>query len=111
MIFKVVLLDSAERDLKGLRKYLIQRFSMAEWTVALKTIRHTLGTLAQYPLSGHPVDPLNDPAFQRFRQSIAGMNRIVYEVRGDTVYVYAILDTRRSYVELLRRRAGDRPRS
>lgn len=104
MTSRVVLLESAERDLKELRKYLLSHFSVAEWNVASKQIKLALQHIKQFPLSGHALDLLPDAAFNRFRQSVTGRNRIVYEKRGDTIYVHAILDTRRSYMDLLRRR-------
>lgn len=111
MTFKVVLLESAEHDLNELKAYLVRAFSAHVWSSTSRQIKHTLGTLRHFPFSGDALDLLTEPMFADFRQILSGMNRIIYEVRGGTVFIHAILDTRRNYVDLLRRRghAGSGP--
>ena len=40
----------------------------------------------------------------QYRQVIAGMNQIIYEIRGQTLYIHVICDTRKEMRDLLTRR-------
>jgi hypothetical protein len=40
----------------------------------------------------------------QYRQTLSGMNRIIYEVRQDTVFIHIIVDTRRDIASVLMRR-------
>ncbi len=37
----------------------------------------------------------------QFRQILSGKNRVIYEVRQDTVFIHAIIDTRRDMMAFL----------
>jgi hypothetical protein len=39
-----------------------------------------------------------------YRQVLCGMNRIIYEIRQDVVFIHAVVDVRRDMVSLLTRR-------
>jgi hypothetical protein len=39
-----------------------------------------------------------------YRQVVSGMNRIIYEIRQDAVFIHAVVDVRRDMVSLLTKR-------
>jgi hypothetical protein len=40
----------------------------------------------------------------QYRQILSGMNRIIYEVRQDAVYIHLVVDTRRDLKDVLMQR-------
>lgn len=101
---KVVILQSAEMDLKSLRRYIVKNFGASVWQASYVQIKNNINTLKKYPLSGTTPDELEQLNLFQFRQVISGMNRIVYEIRDEIIYVHLICDTRRELQGLLTRR-------
>jgi plasmid stabilization system protein ParE len=101
---KIVILESAELDLKDLRSYIIKEFSARTWQKTFKQIKTSIRQLASFPMLGSIPDELQTLNLTQYRQVLSGMNRIIYEVRQDTVYIHLIVDTRRDMISFLLRR-------
>jgi len=101
---KVVILESAEYDLKELRAYLVKNFSVATWESSYSQIKTVIRHLQMFPLAGAIPDEFESLDLTQYRQVMAGMNRIIYEVRTETVYIHIIVDARRDLKSLLMRR-------
>lgn len=101
---KVVILDSAEQDLKELRSYVVKNFSQATWLKTYSKLKESIRNLATFPLLGAIPPELETLNMNQYRQIISGMNRVVYEPRADAVYIYMIVDTRRDLETLLMQR-------
>ena len=101
---KVVFLHDAEGDLKELRRYIASKFGKDTWLETKHQIKTAARSLATSPQSGHIPDELAELGMTQYRQVISGMNRIIYEVRGDLLYVHIVCDTRRDLRDLLTRR-------
>ncbi len=102
--FRVVILDSAEQDLKELRAYVIKNFSIKVWRSTFEKIKETMRNLQHFPQAGLIPDEILKLNLTHYRQVLSGMNRIVYEVRQDNIYVHVITDVRRDMNSLLIRR-------
>lgn len=100
----VVILESAERDLKDLRSYLVKNFSSEVWRETYGKLKEAIRHLQDFPLSGSIPDEIGKFGLTRFRQVVSGRNRIIYEVRQDRIYVHVIVDVRRDMTALLTRR-------
>ena len=101
---KIVLLASAELDLKELRSYIVKDFSAATWQKTFQQIKASVWNLASLPMQGAIPDELQTLNLTQFRQVLSGMNRIIYEVRQDTIYVHLIVNSRRDFLPFLLRR-------
>lgn len=101
---KVVVLASAEQDLQELRAYLVKNFSTTVWQATYSDLKKTIRHLAQFPLMGGVPDVLESLQLVQYRQVLSGKNRIIYEVRGDLVFVHLIVDVRRDMASVLMRR-------
>ncbi|MFZ6767743.1 type II toxin-antitoxin system RelE/ParE family toxin [Undibacterium sp. Di26W] len=101
---RIVILASAEQDLKELRSYLIKNFSAKTWQDSYSKIKDAIRHLQQFPYAGIIPDELEKLSLSQYRQVLSGMNRIIYEVRQDTAYIHIIADTRRDMSGLLTRR-------
>ncbi|WP_348695581.1 type II toxin-antitoxin system RelE/ParE family toxin [Duganella fentianensis] len=104
MTHRVVLLASAEQDLKDLKAYLLKNFSSETWVSTYTLIKHTIRQLQHFPEAGTIPDELEKLNLVQYRQVLSGMNRIIYEVRQGVVYVHIIADVRRDRKTLLTRR-------
>jgi len=101
---RAVFLAEAEKDLRALRKYLIRQFDKATWLHAYAGIKATVRAAAAFPQSGTILPELEAVGLMQYRQVLAGMNRIIYEVHGDMLYIHIVCDTRRDLRSLLARR-------
>ncbi|HEY5582151.1 MAG TPA: type II toxin-antitoxin system RelE/ParE family toxin [Rhodoferax sp.] len=101
---KVVLLASAEADLRALRGYIVRNFSVSTWSDTYAKIKTSVRNLATYPLLGNIPAELDLLNLTQYRQILSGMNRIIYEVRQDAVYAHIIVDARRDLKDVLMQR-------
>jgi plasmid stabilization system protein ParE len=104
MKYTVVILKSAEQDLRELKAYLVRQFGINVWNDCYHQIKAAIDNLKAFPFSGTTPDELQRINLAQYHQAIAGKNRIIYEVRQTTVYVYLVVDTRRDMKSMLTRR-------
>jgi plasmid stabilization system protein ParE len=98
---RVVLLASAEQDVKELRSYILKNFSRLTWQTTYGKLKESVGNLATHPYLGAIPDELEALQLTQYRQILSGKNRVIYEVRQDTVFIHAIMDTRRDMMSFL----------
>lgn len=104
MSFNVVILQSAETDLKELRSYLIKQFSTQTWQSTYTDLKTAIRHLGVLPYAGSIPEEIEKLNLSQYRQILSGMNRIIYEVRDQTVYIHIIADTRKNLPTLLMKR-------
>ena len=104
MNHKIIILASAEYDLKELRHYIIKNFSIKTWQNTYNKIKEAIRNLKTFPYSGSIPEELEKLHLKQYRQVISGMNRIIYEVRQDNIYIHIIVDSRKSFKRLLEKR-------
>lgn len=102
--FSVVILSSAEQDLKELKAYVIKNFSLAAWQKTLVELKKAILNLQHFPQAGFIPEEIEKLNLTQYRQVLSGMSRIVYEVRQGNIYVHLIADVRRDMNSLLTRR-------
>lgn len=105
---KAVLLDGAQADVRELRQYVTKIFGKATWQETYTGIKATVRNIVVFPLSGHIPPELADLGLSRYRQALSGMNRVIYEVQGDVLYIHMVCDTRKDLRALLARRLLNR---
>lgn len=101
---KAVFLEEAEQDLRDLRRYIVKSFGTLVWRETFDKVKAAIRALQTFPQSGSIPPELQDLSLHQYRQVIAGMNRIIYEVRTETIYIHIVCDTRRDMRTLLSRR-------
>lgn len=104
MSLKVVILESAEHDLKELKGYIVKNFSVETWRNTYDKIKEVIRNLKTFPHAGSMPEEFDKLNLSQYRQVLSGMNRIIYEVRQDTIYIHIITDARRDLTSLLTRR-------
>ena len=101
---RVHFLEGAEFDLKELRRYIQENFSRQDWLNAYEHIRESVHTISRFPKAGTVPPELASLGANQYRQVLAGMNRIIYEIRGDDIFIHIIIDTRKDFQSFLTRR-------
>lgn len=104
MTFKVVFLQSAEEDLKELKTYLVKNFGTPAWQASYGNIKNVVDALKMHPLAGSIPQELESIGHSQYRQVLSGMNRIIYEIRQEVVYIHIVCDSRKEMGALLSRR-------
>jgi toxin ParE1/3/4 len=84
MSLKVVILESAEYDLKELREYIVKNFSLETWQHTYSKLKRAIRNLKTFPYAGSIPDEVEKLNLSQYRQILTGMNRIIYEVQQDT---------------------------
>jgi|1115.fasta_scaffold07642_8 plasmid stabilization system protein ParE len=104
MSFRIVFVNSAEHDLKELKRYMVKNFGSDTWQVSYARIKDAVNTIRTFPLGGDVPEVLERLHLTQYRQVVAGKNRVIYEVRQDTIYIHIVCDTRKDLTSLLSRR-------
>lgn len=104
MPYKVLLTDSASRDLKELDAYITENDSPAAAEHVLGKIEEAFGTLAEFPERGVYPKELSSLGIHDYREVYFKPYRIIYRIVKQTVYIYLIADGRREMQALLSRR-------
>lgn len=100
----VVFLESAEADLKDLRRYVVKNFGREVWLSSFGKIKDAVAMIQDHPRAGRMPAELESLNIVQYRQVLSGMNRIIYEIRQDTVYIHIVCDTRRDLHSFLMKR-------
>jgi plasmid stabilization system protein ParE len=90
--------------LKELRNYILKNFGKDNWQTCLNKIKASVDTIQSFPERGNIPEELVSVSLSQYRQVVSGMNRIIYEVRGDTAYIHIVCDTRKEMKALLTKR-------
>jgi len=101
---QVVLLKSAEQYLKQLKSYMIKQFGFTTWQASYQKIQESIHFIQTFPQSGKIPEELEKLNLYQYRQVISGINRIIYEIRQQTIYIHIICDTRKDMNALLMQR-------
>lgn len=104
MRYKVVLAHQAKLDLDDLKNYIIKNHSQKSWQECLSKLKNSIKTLKTFPQAGNIPTELENINLSQYRQIISGMNRIIYEIRETTVFIYLICDSRKDMKSILTRR-------
>lgn len=104
MRYKVVFLHQAKLDLDDLKNYIIKNHSQKSWQECLAKIKKSINTLKSFPAAGNIPTELENINLSQYRQVISGMNRIIYETRGNTVFIHLACDARKDMKSVLIRR-------
>lgn len=104
MVSRIVILEQAQQDLFKLKDYLIENLSKKTWQEIYDKIKTSIQSLRTFPESGGIPPELRDVHFTQYRQIISGMNRIIYEIHDDMIYIHIICDSRTDFTSLLMKR-------
>ena len=104
MTAAVVLTEDALRDLDDIHAYIAEHDGGERADQILDRIREALARLLRFPHRGEQPAELLALGIREFRQVHFKPYRMIYQVRGTTVYVMVVADGRRDMQTLLQRR-------
>lgn len=104
MAYKVLLTDSAARDLEELDAYITQNDSPEKAEYVLGKIEGAINSLSEFPERGTYPQELLSLGIREYRQVFFKPYRIIYRTIKNRVYIYLIVDGRRDMQKLLNRR-------
>ena len=104
MKYEIVFLKEAESDLKALKNYMTRNFSKNVWEIRYQKIKNAVHSLKNFPQIGHIPPEIEHLDIGQYRQIISGINRIIYEIQQNIIYIHIICDTRQDMKSLLTRR-------
>jgi plasmid stabilization system protein ParE len=102
-LLKSRILPTARIGIDELRSYIVRTFGWDTWRQTSAHLQETIAHVRRFPESGHVPSELEGFGDDNFRQVLSGKNRIVYQVRDDTLYIHLFVDRRRDLLALLHR--------
>jgi len=104
MPYKVLLTDSAARDLEELDTYIAQHDSPVAAKHVLAGIEEKIDGLSEFPELGVYPQELSSLGVREYREVFFKPYRIIYRIIKNKVYIYLIVDGRRDMQTLLQQR-------
>ena len=102
-IYQVIWAPSAKIDLSEIVRFIANRSQPAAKST-LKKIRTSASKLKQFPKRGRIVAELERQSVTLYRELIIDRWRLIYRVTETTVYVVAVIDSRRNVEDILLQR-------
>jgi toxin ParE1/3/4 len=106
--FDVTIAEIAEADLEALYDYVCKTRSVDIADSMLDKLQQIIGTLKTSPERGTRPDEFIDGGGDKIRQLILWPYRVIYEISGAVVEVFAVLDGRLDARTLLKSRLYSR---
>jgi len=100
---RVEFTDSAKADLHELRYYLKKCKPTGTWQSVKEQLQKQLAHLSQFPDAGSVPEELAEYA-EGYRQILTNQQRLIYRVKGDTLYVHVICGQVQDLQEVLIKR-------
>ncbi|MBK8188095.1 MAG: type II toxin-antitoxin system RelE/ParE family toxin [Cellvibrio sp.] len=104
MHYSLIVLESAETDLKEIKHYVNQRFSAGIWKKTSNQLKTALKQIQRFPYSGSIPIEVIELQLNQYQQIICDMNRIIYEIDDNKILIHMIVDVRRDMKSLLMKR-------
>ncbi|HME43935.1 MAG TPA: type II toxin-antitoxin system RelE/ParE family toxin [Syntrophorhabdales bacterium] len=95
--------ETAERDLIAIVEYIADDSPSRAYEV-FKEVRRKASGLRTFPDRGRIVPELQEQGITQYHELVVSPWRIIYRTSERTVYVLAVLDSRRSMEDILLRR-------
>jgi plasmid stabilization system protein ParE len=94
---KIIVLDSAKTDFREIQAGFKKTHSAARFEEFKRSFKELFAQIKQFPLAG--VAPDECVALELvIRQRITEDTRVIYEIRGDTIFVRMFLSTERDFM-------------
>jgi toxin ParE1/3/4 len=103
-VHHVQITAEAEGDLFDIGSYIARNDSPERAVGLLDELERACLALATHPGRGHSPPEMSRIGIDLYRETHFQVYRIIYEISGKTVFVYAVVDGRRDLQSLLERR-------
>ena len=104
MKYKVFLISDAEEDIFEIYNYVAAHDSPGNANTLFDNLQNACLNLDSFPERGHIPPELERINVSGFLETHFKPYRIIYQIRGNEVYIHCVLDGRRELQELLQQR-------
>jgi toxin ParE1/3/4 len=104
MIYRVLLVEDAERDIEDIYGYIARRDSVERADAILDGLEETCASLRDFPERGNKPNELDALGIALYREIHFKPYRIIYRIIGRDVVIHGVFDGRRDMESLLQRR-------
>ncbi|BCF94903.1 hypothetical protein PPGU16_79700 (plasmid) [Paraburkholderia largidicola] len=91
-LLKYRILPTARIGIDELRSYIVRTFGWETWRQTSAQLQQTVAHIRQFSESGYVPAELEGFVDDSFRQAVSGKNRIIYQVRDDTIYMHLVVE-------------------
>jgi toxin ParE1/3/4 len=102
--YKVLMTESAERDLEAIHDYIAENDGAINADYVLERLQEVAESLSHFPERGAYPQELLALGVKEFRQSVFKPYRVIYRVMERQFVIYLIVDGRRDMQSVLARR-------
>ena len=104
MSCKVHVLEFSRDDYRAIRTKVKSRFGAKVWAEVDADFKSISSQIGQMPLSGLVPDEIRAIGLTECRQRLVGQTRVIYQIKGEQVYVHLFIDTSRNFSTMLHQR-------
>lgn len=104
MSAKVQILEFAKEDYRKIRRWVKAEFGLQVWSKIEAEYKQVLTHIGQSPMAGSVPNELLALGLQDYRQRMVKQTRIIYQIKGDRVFVHLFVDSSRDFSEALYQR-------
>lgn len=105
MVYRVLLVEDAERDIEDIHACIARIDSIARADAVLDGLEALCASLDELPERGNIPKELHDLGIDLYREVHFKPFRIIYRIIGHDVVIHGVFDGRRDMESLLQRRA------
>ena len=102
--FEVRFTNYATEDLFEIYRYNVEENSFAYADKLIDRLKDACSSLARFPKRGHPPHEFELLDVSDYHEIHCGAYRIIYEIAGQAVFIYAIIHMKRDVFDLLKAR-------
>ena len=101
---RVVILPGAEQDVRDIKRHISKTFGKEVWGETYSKLKKTFSQLKEFPLTGTVIEELDEVGPIGYRAAVCGMNKVIYSIQNDILYIHIVTDARRDMKALLAKR-------
>ncbi len=104
MTRKIVILDSAKEEFKGIKRYVNQAFGEPVWNTVNAEYKEAIQRIKDNPEAGRYIDELQELGMTHYKCILVRQTRVIYEFNQHLVIIHMFINTQRDFRSHLMKR-------
>ncbi|PXX44950.1 type II toxin-antitoxin system RelE/ParE family toxin [Undibacterium pigrum] len=101
MSHKVKVLAYAKDDYREIRSYVKRKFGDKVWMTVEAEFKKMFQQIADMPVAGFVPEEIEALGLVHYRQRLVGQTRVIYQIKGEEIFVHMFVDTNRDFASVL----------
>ena len=101
---KFLILESAQKDFKAIKQYVVRDFGSLVWQQVYAEYQAAFQLIKTQPHAGAPIQSLQELGISHIRYQLVRQTRVVYEVDDDCILIHMFINTKRDFITHLTKR-------